>query len=257
MWSGPIVVRRSRRSSSAPVTRQHVGADARRMSAPIFTSIRARSWTCGSQAALPMTVSPGVSAAAMQRVLGRHDRRLVHEDVAGAQAAVGRVEDDVARRASTSAPSAREGVEVRVQPPAADDVAAGRRHLGAAEAREQRAGEQERGADALGRLAVDVRVGGRRRRRRARPRCSPRQLDARRRGARAARASPRRRGCAGRCARRPPPSVRTRGGEDRQRAVLVAGGHDRAGQRHAAVDDELLHERARPAAAGAGRRALG
>ncbi len=27
-------------------------------------SIRARSWTCGSQAALPMTVTPGVSAAA-------------------------------------------------------------------------------------------------------------------------------------------------------------------------------------------------
>jgi len=35
------------------------------MSAPIFTSMRARSWTCGSQAALPITVVPGVSAAAM------------------------------------------------------------------------------------------------------------------------------------------------------------------------------------------------
>ena len=41
---------------------------------------------------------------------------------------------------------------------------------------------------------------------------------------------------------RPPRSVSTRGGEDRQGAVLVAGGHDRAGQRHAAFDDELLHE---------------
>src|SRR4051794_383899 len=34
------------------------------MSAPIFTSMRARSWTCGSHAALPITVEPGVSAAA-------------------------------------------------------------------------------------------------------------------------------------------------------------------------------------------------
>jgi hypothetical protein len=31
------------------------------------------------------------------------------------------------------------------------------------------------------------------------------------------------------------------GSEDGQRAVLVAGRHDGAGQRHAAVDDELLH----------------
>ena len=35
------------------------------MSAPIFTSIRARSCTCGSHAALPITVAPGVSAAAI------------------------------------------------------------------------------------------------------------------------------------------------------------------------------------------------
>ena len=32
--------------------------------APIFTSSRARSWTWGSQAALPIVVGPGVSAAA-------------------------------------------------------------------------------------------------------------------------------------------------------------------------------------------------
>ncbi len=35
------------------------------MSAPIFTSMRARSWTWGSQAALPITVVPGISAAAI------------------------------------------------------------------------------------------------------------------------------------------------------------------------------------------------
>ena len=38
------------------------------------------------------------------------------------------------------------------------------------------------------------------------------------------------------------------GGEDRQRAVLVAGRHHRAGQRDAAFDDELLHELSAPPA---------
>ena len=66
------------------------------IAAPIFTSMRARSWTCGSQAALPITVVPGVSAAASSAFSVRHDRRLVHEDLARAQAAVGRVERDVA-----------------------------------------------------------------------------------------------------------------------------------------------------------------
>ena len=35
------------------------------ISAPIFTSRRARSWTCGSEAALAIVVGPGVSAAAI------------------------------------------------------------------------------------------------------------------------------------------------------------------------------------------------
>ena len=39
---------------------------------------------------------------------------------------------------------------------AADDVAAGRRHRHAAEAREQRAGEQDRGADAAAELLVEL-----------------------------------------------------------------------------------------------------
>jgi hypothetical protein len=33
-----------------------------------------------------------------------------------------------------------------------------------------------------------------------------------------------------------------RGGQDRQGAVLVSGGNNRATERHAAVDDELLHK---------------
>ena len=35
------------------------------MAAPMRMSMRARSWTCGSEAALRITVEPGVSAAAI------------------------------------------------------------------------------------------------------------------------------------------------------------------------------------------------
>src|SRR3954451_2816600 len=62
MWSGPMscVVPPS---SRAPVTCRTL-EPMPRMSAPILTSIRARSTTCGSDAALKICVSPGVSAAA-------------------------------------------------------------------------------------------------------------------------------------------------------------------------------------------------
>ena len=116
-----------------------------------------------------------------------------------------------------------------------------------AEAGEQRPGEQERGADALGQrrrppsVLRDLVGSG------ARPRCRRATRPARR-GARAARASPPRRGCAGRCAARPPRSVSSDGGERGQRGVLVAGGHDRPGEGRAAFDDELLHARVRPGA---------
>ena len=63
MWSGATVWSQPcRRSAPSTVIRLDPMPW---MSAPIFTSIRARSWTCGSQAALPMTVVPGVSAAAI------------------------------------------------------------------------------------------------------------------------------------------------------------------------------------------------
>ena len=54
-----------------------------------------------------------------------------------------------------------EGVEVRVEAPSADEVAARRRHPRLAEARQERAGEQERGPDARGQPLVhlDVRDG--------------------------------------------------------------------------------------------------
>ena len=209
------------------------------MSAPIFTSRRARSWTCGSHAALPMTVSPRRQRRGHEDVLGGHHRRLVHEDLPGAQAADGRVDDDVPLVRGSRAERG-EAVEVRVQATAPDHVAAGRRHHRAAEPRQERAGEQERRADGLRAarvdLAVRIDVGGAQAdlvARRARSTSTPRPS----RTASIASTS------------------RIRGtlrdddllarehacGEDRQGAVLVPGGHDRTAQGRAALDDELLH----------------
>ena len=81
-----------------------------------------------------------------QRVLGPHHRGLVHEDRARLQPALGGADLDRAVAVDPGAEVA-EGVEVRVEAAAADEVAAGRRHPRLAEAGEQRAGEQERGAD--------------------------------------------------------------------------------------------------------------
>ena len=69
------------------------------IAAPIATSIRARSWTCGSEAALRITVGPRRQRRGHQRVLGRHHRRLVHQEVAGAQAKRRGLQLDVAPRA--------------------------------------------------------------------------------------------------------------------------------------------------------------
>ena len=133
-----------------------------------------------------------------------------------------------------------EGVEVRVQPAAADHVAARRRHRGAAEAREQRAGGQERGADPLGERRVDVRlvhVGRVQHRRCWGSGRSTRHAEVREQLA----AAPRCRGSRGTLCS-VDVLVREQGTrEQRQRGVLVSGGHDGAGQRHAAFDDELLH----------------
>ena len=221
------------------------------MSAPIFTSMRARSCTCGSQAALPMTVVPGVSAAAisafsvaitegssMNTSVGRRPSRRAQHDLAAALGAR-------AHRA--------ERVEVRVEPPAADHIAAGRRHHGAVKARQQRPGEQERGADLLGQLGFDLDLVDRRRT--ARPRWARARPPRRRspRGSRSIASTSRIRG-----------TLRTthlvvgedRGREDRQGAVLVPGRDHRAGQRYAAFDDELLHGLNAPLA-GPGRAARG
>ena len=73
-------------------------------------------------------------------VLGRHHARLVEEDGLAAQAArahlVAAVDLDLDAELG-------EAVDVRVETAAPDHVTAGRGHAHAAEAREQRAGEQE------------------------------------------------------------------------------------------------------------------
>jgi hypothetical protein len=127
---------------------------------------------------------------------------------------------------------------VRVEAAAPDDVAPRRRHVGPSEAGEQGAGQQERGADALGELAVDLGradVGG------AEPDLVVRAVDAHadvleqaEHGVHVA----------------DPGDVgdhhlllgQQRGGQDGQGGVLVAGGDDRSGQRRSAFDHELLHE---------------
>ena len=148
---------------------QHVGADALdvgahlheharevldvRLAGGVADDRRARACAAAASSAFSVAITDGSS---MKTSPARSPRGRAQVDVAA-------VLEGRAERG--------EGVEVRVQAPAADDVAAGRRHAHAAEAREQRAGEQERGADALRQLAVDDRlVGGQVRRRRARPR---------------------------------------------------------------------------------------
>ena len=208
------------------------------IAAPILLSIRATSCTCGSQAALRMIVVPAVAAAAISAfsvpitdgssMKKSHGRRPPSGAVITMSLAVldGRAEG-------------AERVEVRVQPAAADHVAARRRHRRA-----------RRSAPAAGRRP-GTRRGSARRGPRRRRSCARWPRSARRCWARAARrVTPR---SASRSSSASVSRIRgtlcsvtslvreQRAGQQRQRGVLVPGGHDGAGQRHAAFDDELLH----------------
>ena len=110
---------------------------------------------------------PRAERGCHQRVLGPHHRGLVHEDLAGAEA-VGSGELDPAAAVDPGA-EVLEGVEVGIEAAAADEVPTRRRHPRLAEAGEQRAREQERGANPRRRAP-------RRRRRRRRPRAQSRTL---------------------------------------------------------------------------------
>ena len=148
------------------------------ISAPSETRKRQRSCTCGSQAAFPMIVSPVARTAAMiafsvpvtdassrksgtpRKPVGLHAEGPVRVH-AGAELL--------------------ERVDVDVEPATADHVAAGRRDDRLARAGEQRAGEEDRGADVAAELLVELRrrrlgrVDRARRRRRRRPTVTPRR----------------------------------------------------------------------------------
>ncbi len=207
------------------------------IAAPILLSIRARSCTCGSQAALRMIVVPAVAAAAISAfsvpITDGSSMKKSHgvRPPGGALMTMSRaVLDGRAERA--------EGVEVRIEPAAADHVAARRRHRRRAEARQQRAGGQEGGADPLGEVGVDVRLAHVGRAEDDGVGLGPldrhaevgEQVQQRLRVA-----DPRH------VVQRHRLLGEQRAGQQRQRGVLVSGGHDGAGQRHAAFDDELLH----------------
>ena len=197
-----------------------------------------------------MTLSPGVSAAAISAfsvpITDGSSMKKSH----GAQPAVGARQQDVAAVLDAGAERA-ERVEVRVEPAAADHVAA--RAAASARGRSARAAGRRAGRrrgcarPASRSTSVDVDPVGAERDRRSR-RSSRRARRARASSASIASTSRMR----GTLRSTTSSSVSSAGGQQRQRGVLVAGGHDGAGQRHAAFDDELLHERGIARTAGTG-----
>ena len=151
----------------------------------------------------------------------------------------GGVEHDVAAVVLDGGAERAERVEVRIEPPAADHVAARRRHPGAA-----------RSGPAAGRRAGTRPGSARRARGRPRSCRRSRRRSGPRRGPSHSTRAP---SCASSSDHRldvaDPGHVaqdhfvvgQQARGQDRQRAVLVAGGRDRARQRHSAFDYELLH----------------
>ena len=172
-----------------------------------------------------------------QGVLGAHHRGLVHEDRAGAESAVGRGQLDPAVALDPGA-EVDEGVEVGVEPAAADEVAPRRRHPRLAEARQERPGDEEGGADAVREVAVDLDLGhvaGAEAEAVVRhpDRLDPEALEQRDLGLGVA--DP----------RNPVQEQlllgQKAGGEDRQGGVLVARSGDLAAERRPSLDDEFLH----------------
>ena len=125
--------------------------------APIPVSRRHRSWTCGSQAAFTIGRLAGRQRGRHQRVLGAGHGRLVQvhlgaaQPAGGAQAVLAADVDLGAQRCQRH--------QMGVDAAAADHVAARRRDVGRAEAREQRAGEQDRRADPLAQLGIELGAG--------------------------------------------------------------------------------------------------
>ena len=237
MWSG-VTVCSQPPSSASPwtcITLEPMPS----IAAPILSSMRARSCTCGSEAALRITVVPSISAAAISAfsvpITDGSSMKKSH----GLQAAV-------------AAPGCRcRGRARRSRRARGRRRGAGRAGGGRSRRRPAAASAPRRSAPAAGR-----RPGTRRGSRsasagvdaRSCPRSSPRSATV---------FSPRRSTLHAEVGEQGEhgldvPDARDvvqhdllvgeeAAGEQRQRRVLVAGGHDRAGQRHPAFDDELLH----------------
>ena len=235
MWSAEIVCSAPPRLSApwTVITLEPIPSTR----APIFVSSRARSWTWGSQAALEIRVGPGQSAAAIN-AFSVPITEGSSMKISQAQQPGRRGELDPAAAVDPGA-EVLEGVEVGVEAATADEVAAGRRHLRLAEARQQRPGEQERGADLprellVHRAAGDAAPAQRRTLLSADPGdLDPELLEQRDLGFGVA--DP----------RHPVQQHlllgQQAGGEDRQRRVLVAGDGQLPGEGNAALDNELLH----------------
>ena len=205
------------------------------MRAPSETRKRQRSWTCGSQAALTIVVSPGASAAAMTvfsvAMTDASSRKICVPCSPSVLHLVALADRDLGAEPL-------ERVQVRVEPAPADHVAA-----------RAAARSRGRGAPAAGRRAGTTRGCGRRavvglvrgdlgrvdaelvRRRATRPRRRRRASSPTIDSTSSMRGTLRERHrLVGEQAR----------GEDRQRAVLVPGGADPAAERMTALDDERL-----------------
>ena len=92
------------------------------------------------------------------RVLRRRDRRLVQEDLGPAQATAGRVDAALQAAPRAERDVGAQGFErqhMGVEAPATDHVSTGRRHADPPATREERARQQDRGAD----RAAEFRIG--------------------------------------------------------------------------------------------------
>ena len=139
------------------------------MCAPMATSRRQRSCTCGSQAAWWIVVTPSASDGGHERVLGGRDRGLVEVELRALEAAR-RAEavGAVGRRPRRPAPRARTGASRRACGRSRRRPAAARRRCRSARAAGRRAGSRRGCARRAPRRAT---WSARRRRTRA-PRCA-------------------------------------------------------------------------------------
>ncbi len=123
------------------------------MRAPSATRKCARSCTCGSEAALRKSVVPcaataAISAFSVAVTLGSSRKTSAPFSRVGAELQpVG---------GGDRGAELLEGQEMRVETPAADDVAAGRRQRHLAAAGQQRPRQQDRGADPRAQLRIEI-----------------------------------------------------------------------------------------------------